>query len=122
MKAEVLTADPSQEYLTPEGCYILKYPNEEADEDASIARARVPPGVTTQWHRLDGIEERYVILSGRGRVEVTGLAPADVGPGDVVRIPAYAAQRIANTGAADLVFYCVCTPRFRQEKYEVCEP
>jgi oxalate decarboxylase/phosphoglucose isomerase-like protein (cupin superfamily) len=41
--------------------------------------------------------------------------------GDVVSIPAACAQRIANTGAGDLVFLAVCTPRFVQEAYEEIE-
>jgi hypothetical protein len=30
-------------------------------------------------------------------------------------------QRIANTGTDDLVFYCICSPRFTQECYESLE-
>ena len=82
----------------------------------SIARARVAAGVTTRWHALDGIVERYVILEGRARAEV-GDVVADVGPGDVVLIPPQCRQRIANTGRGDLVFLAICTPRFRPEAY-----
>lgn len=32
------------------------------------------PGVTTRWHRVKGTSERYVILEGKGRVEVGTLA------------------------------------------------
>ena len=46
------------------------------------------------------------------------LAPTLVGPGDVVVIPAGVPQQITNVGDADLVFYCVCTPRFRPDGYE----
>ena len=108
----------AQEFFTPEGCWILEIGNDEADPAASIARARVTPGITTQWHRLAGIDERYVIVSGTGRVELTPATVADVGPGDVVYIPAGVGQRITNTGAADLVFLCVCTPRFVPSAYE----
>lgn len=34
-----------------------------------------------QWHRLVGIDERYIIVSGRGRVEVGDIMPTMVGPG-----------------------------------------
>jgi hypothetical protein len=40
---------------------------------------------------------------------------------DVVSIPPACAQRITNTGAGDLVFLAVCTPRFVQEAYEEIE-
>ncbi|NNC24982.1 cupin domain-containing protein, partial [Salinisphaera sp. USBA-960] len=59
---------------------------------------------------------------GRGRVEVAGLAPAEVTAGDALFIPADAAQRIANLGDDDLVFLAICTPRFVPECYEDLEP
>lgn len=109
--------DPATEFHTPERCYIVEIHNSEADPDCSIARARVEPGVTTQLHNLRGTIERYIVLEGRGAVEIAGAAPTPVGPLDVIRIPAGAAQRIANTGEVDLIFLCVCTPRFQKENY-----
>jgi mannose-6-phosphate isomerase-like protein (cupin superfamily) len=114
--------DPSAEFFTDEGCYILELSNTDADPDASIARARVLPGVTTRWHRLAGTAERYVILSGAGRVEVGELPAQQVGSGDVVLIPPGCRQRIACVGDADLVFLAICTPRFRPEAYEDLDP
>jgi mannose-6-phosphate isomerase-like protein (cupin superfamily) len=66
---------------------------------------------------LEGIVERYVIVHGKGRVEVGDLPPTLVGEGDVVRIPPNVAQRITNVGDEDLVFLCICTPRFIQNAY-----
>ena len=63
------------------------------------------------------LAESYVIAQGTGRMEVGDLPPADVAPGDTVFIPAGVRQRITNTGAADLVFYCICTPRFTSACY-----
>ena len=121
MNPGVKRPEGGKEYFTPEQCYILEISNSPDDEAASIARARVLPGVTTRWHRVRDTAERYFILSGRGRVEVGDLAPQDVGAGDVVLIPPSARQRIANTGEGDLVFLAICTPRFRNEAYEACE-
>ena len=45
------------EYLTDEGCWILELSNDAEDPAVSIARARVPPGQTTKWHKVIGIEE-----------------------------------------------------------------
>jgi mannose-6-phosphate isomerase-like protein (cupin superfamily) len=117
MNSEIRHADLVTEFHTPEGCWILEIANDTSDPGVSIARARVPPNVTTEWHYLTDIEERYVIVSGRGRVEIGDLPPTTVGPGDVVRIPAATRQRIANDGDADLLFYCVCTPRFVPAAY-----
>ena len=105
------------EFDTAERCAILEISNDADDAACSIARARVAPGVTTEWHWLEGIDERYVIVSGHGRMEVGDLPPAIVGAGDVVRIPAGVPQRITNVTDADLVFLAVCTPRFVQTAY-----
>ena len=117
MKPVIRRAGASAEYYTDERCDILELSNSEDDPDASIARARVAPGVTTRWHRLRATTERYVILEGRGRVEVGELPPQFVEPGDVVVIPPLCRQRIANVGDGDLVFLAICTPRFRPDNY-----
>ena len=117
MTPAVRRASDVVEFESAERCWILEVANDADDPACSIARARVAPGVTTEWHFLAGIAERYVIVSGRGRVEVGELPPTDVGPGDVVRIPPDVPQRITNVGAVDLIFYCVCTPRFDAAAY-----
>ena len=121
MNPEIRHPDPDAEYLTPERCHILEVANDANDPDVSIARARVEPGVTTAWHRLNGIDERYLIVSGEGRVEVGDEPAAAVRPCDVVRIPAGVRQRITNTGDMDLVFYAICSPRYREAAYESLE-
>jgi len=105
------------EYETPERCRIVEIHNTGDDAQCSIARARVAPNTTTALHALRAIEERYVILEGRGAVEVDGGAPVMVGVLDVVTIPSGVSQRITNAGQSDLVFLCICTPRFRQDAY-----
>ena len=118
MNKAIKRIDPRAEFYTAERCYIIELSNSPDDPEASIARARVAPRVTTRWHRLAGTTERYVIVEGRGRVEVGRLPPQEVGPGDVVLIPPSCPQRITNLGQGDLIFLAVCTPRFRQEVYE----
>jgi mannose-6-phosphate isomerase-like protein (cupin superfamily) len=110
------------EYFFAEGCFITEWWNTSADQAVSVARARVKPGVTTRWHRLRNTTERYLILEGRGRVEVGDGPPEDVGPGAVVLIPPGVRQRITNLGDADLIFLAVCTPRFTLAGYEDMEP
>lgn len=112
MQPTILRRDAGSEFYTEERCHIVELANVADDPQASIARARVVPGVTTRWHRLHGIAERYLIVAGRGRVEVGDLPVTDVGPGDVVLIPPGVRQRIANMGPDDLVFLAICTPRF----------
>ena len=121
MLETVLRPSPADEYYTDERCFVLEASNIPEDPEVSIARARVEPGVVTRWHRLAGVTERYYILSGRGRAEIGNLPPRDVVPGDVLLIPPLVRQRIANTGTDDLVFLCVCSPRFLPEAYEDIE-
>ena len=109
--------DAAKEFATAERCHILETYNAAADESLSIARARVEPGVTTAWHAVEGTVEHYIIVEGRGRVELGDSAAEEVGPGDVVVIPAGVRQRIMNAGTTDLIFYCVCTPRFQARNY-----
>ena len=110
-----------EEYYFEEGCFILELSNIEADPACSIARARVEPGQTTRWHRLTGITERYVILEGKGLVEIDHGEGRRVAPGDVVIIRPGQDQRITNTGAEDLIFLAICTPRFVPEAYQDTE-
>jgi mannose-6-phosphate isomerase-like protein (cupin superfamily) len=121
MKAAITLQSPGNEFYTPEKCYITELSNTPDDREASIARARVEPGVTTRWHRLRGTAERYYILNGRGRVEVGKLPPQEVNAGDIVLIPAMCRQRITNIGSEDLVFLAICTPRFSSDVYEDIE-
>lgn len=113
--------DPASEFRTEERCAIVELSNVDHDPEVSIAQARVAPGVTTAWHRLRNTTERYVVLAGSGRVEVGDLPAAEVGPGDVVLIPPMCRQRIANTGAGDLLFLAICSPRFVPDAYESLE-
>ncbi len=118
---------PRGEYWFSEGCFVDEWSNTPDDPACSICRARVPAGGLTRWHWLNATTERYVVLSGRGPMGLgAGGAPSpivatttrEVGPGDVVVIPAGTPQRIAALGGEDLVFLAICTPRFTPECYQ----
>ena len=117
MKEAIKRITPDAEFFTPEQCYILELSNTPEDSEASIARARILPGVSTRWHKVIDTAERYVILQGQGIVEIGELAPQEVGAGDVVLIPPSCPQRITNNGTDELVLLAICTPRFLQENY-----
>lgn len=119
--ARIVDNTAATEFYIGERCHIIEWWNSPEDAQASMARVRVEPGVATRLHRLRGVSERYLILHGRGRMQVGELAPTQVGPGDVAVIPAGVAQRIVNLGDEDLVFLAVCTPRFLPECYEDLE-
>jgi mannose-6-phosphate isomerase-like protein (cupin superfamily) len=108
-------AKPAERW-TRERCFISELLNSDRQPDVSIARARVEPGVTTELHTLS-VYEWYVIEKGRGLMRIGDRELFPVGPGDSVTIPKHSAQQITNNGRGDLVFLCVCVPRFLQECY-----
>ena len=118
MKATIKKKNNNKEFYTDEQCYIIELSNTADDPDSSIAQARVKTGITTRWHRLKGITERYCIISGSGRMELGNLEPQNVSAGDIVLIPPMCRQRITNIGTDDLIFLAICTPRFINEAYE----
>lgn len=120
MDFRIVRKEINREFFTDEQCFIIDS-SDPSDTSMSIAIARVEPGVTTVSHLLDGIDERYLIISGHGRMEVGDQAPADIRSGDIVYIPAGTKQRITNLGSDDLIFYCVCTPPFDSERYRSLE-
>ncbi len=117
MKAGIISPDLDSEFYTSEKCHIVELSNSPDDPQVSIARVRVEPGVTTQWHYLKRPFERYYILEGQGRMEIGELPPQDVTPGFVVLIPPMCRQRITNTGSEDLLFLAICSPRFSVDDY-----
>ncbi|NND47129.1 MAG: cupin domain-containing protein [Woeseiaceae bacterium] len=108
------------ESWTSERCYITELLNDAEQPEVSIARARVEPSVTTERHALS-VAEWYVIESGQGLMCVGDSEPIAVRAGDTIAVPKCVAQQIANTGNDDLVFLCVCAPRFSQECYTSLE-
>lgn len=117
MIPEITSAATVDEYFTEERCFIRELSNSADNDQLSIALARVEPGITTEWHALKNTAERYLLIQGKGLVELDAMEPTEVSAGDMVEIPANCRQRITNTGDSDLLFYAVCTPRFRPENY-----
>lgn len=103
-KLSIIQNKSDSEYYFEERCFINEWWNSASDEEVSIARARVEPGVTTRLHSLKDVTEHYIILEGKGRVEIGNLVPQAVSPGDVVLIPPITPQRITNIADSDLIF------------------
>lgn len=114
MNPKIVKANSIPENPTYERCSIAE--NYSA-ADISIARARVKAGGSTVAHHLKDVQEIYLIASGKGIVNVGDLQPAEVAEGDVIVIPAGVSQKITNIGKTDLVFYCICTPKFTADCY-----
>lgn len=112
--------DLPREFWTGERCWITELLNHDRYPEVSVARTRVEPGVTTELHSLS-VSEWYLIESGRGVMFVGDNPPRDVAVGDVVTIPKHVTQKIQNCGDLDLVFLCICAPRFSQKSYTSLE-
>ena len=120
MTEPVFKAGSDEEFWTSERTYIHEHINIESIPDFSLADSRVEPGIVTELHSLS-VNEWYFIRQGSGLMEVGGGPQIEVGPGDTVEIPAGVSQRITNTGATDLLFQCICVPRFTPDCYRSLE-
>lgn len=121
MMASGVNRHHASETLTEERCHIRELLNSDADPKVSIAQARIEQGVTTAWHAVLNTEERLIVRAGSGEVEIGGAKAESIAEGDTVMIPAGVKQRVRNTGNADLIFDCVCTPRFEWRNYQSLE-
>jgi mannose-6-phosphate isomerase-like protein (cupin superfamily) len=114
---QIISDKSLTEFFTPEQCFISEVLNDPSFPSFSIAKARVEPGVTTETHKLADTHEVYYIIEGMGVMYIDGNEAKPVGPRDAVYIAANSSQRITNTGTSDLIFLCICTPRFVPESY-----
>lgn len=117
MKPLIIKQSEIDEFYTEERCFIRELLNSNADPGLSYALARVEPGITTVLHSLKSTSERYLVIAGTGTMEVGTLPPASVSKGDLVLIPPDTPQRITNDGSEDLIFCCICAPRFEFSVY-----
>jgi len=118
---KLIKSDSQVEQYFEERCFITEIINDETLPGLSIARARVLPGITTILHSLSPSIEIYYILQGEGEMEIDGSITGRVKTGDTIYIPAGESQRIKNCGDGDLIFLCVCNPRFSVEQYKTLE-
>jgi mannose-6-phosphate isomerase-like protein (cupin superfamily) len=114
MEPRIVKAEALSEYESSERCFIAE---SWSSPEVSIARATVKPGVATVPHHLRATNEIFVIVQGEGKAKIGKLKPTKVETGDTVFIPAGISQQITNIGKSDLIFYCICTPRFTQDCY-----
>ena len=103
------------EYWLGERIYIRELMNAPEEPDISLARFRVPPGNSTQLHKLT-ITEWYVMESGTGAVEIDGQKTR-MGVGDNLKISPGQSQRVINGGEEELVFQSICMPRWTPDCY-----
>jgi mannose-6-phosphate isomerase-like protein (cupin superfamily) len=85
----------------------------------SVTWVDVPPGAEQRLHSHDESEQVYVVVRGRGRMNVAGDIE-EVEEGDLIFIPPGADHGIANDGSEDLVYVTTASPPVSMEElYQV---
>jgi mannose-6-phosphate isomerase-like protein (cupin superfamily) len=104
----------AEPFTTKDGSTIRVLLDAEAGGAAnqSLAEASLDGGQATDRHYHAATEEIYVVLEGRGEMEVDG-ARREVGPGDAVLIPPGAWHELR--AAEPMRFLCCCAPPYRHE-------
>lgn len=105
-----------QEYFFEEGCHIIEVMNQDEEPNLSFAQARVEIGQKTRLHELKQTTEYYYITQGQGVATVSNQRFV-LSKGDLLKIGPGESQMIENTGAEDLIFMCICQPRFEPRNY-----
>ena len=75
----------------------------------------VPPGAEQRAHSHPDSEQVYVIVRGRGRMQVAGDVES-VTEGDLVFIPPSTQHAISNDGSEDLVYVAAASPPVSMEE------
>lgn len=103
-------------YVTADGSTIREWvgPGYSPARNQSLAEATLPPGASTIAHHHAVSEELYLFTSGRGRLRI-GEEERDVQSGDCAVIPPGQVHQVHNSGDADLVFVCACSPAYSHE-------
>lgn len=116
----IIKKGQSKAFWTEERCHITEILNHSHVKNLSLAQASVQPLITTQVHSLD-CDEIYYILSGNGILHLDG-SDFPLSSGDAAYIRKGKSQSITNPSPChDLIFLCICTPRFEPDYYTSLE-
>jgi len=107
-------------FETKDGSLIreLIHPNQQKNQQQSLAEAIVYPDQTTALHRHRKSEEIYYIQQGQGQMTL-GQHKFDVRVGDSICILAGVSHCIKNTGKDNLHILCCCAPAYSHEDTEL---
>lgn len=118
MKEEIINHNPSSEFYSDnERCHITELYNLHKDENLSIAKARVEKGVSTAFHSLKDVDEKYVILLGQGIVEVGELPPTEVLHLEMLYVSLPEQNKELQTLAIQILFFSVSAPQGLKRSY-----
>jgi mannose-6-phosphate isomerase-like protein (cupin superfamily) len=108
------------EFIAGDGTLLRELLHPDKDQVSlrySIARAIVPPRMSSLPHQLAS-SEVYYILSGSGTMHIDSES-SPVSPDHLVYIPPGAVQFIDNTSPEPLVFLCIVDPAWRAEDEKI---
>jgi len=106
---DVRSLDAVEPFTTKDGSTIRELHHTARQ---SLAEASLAPGQSTQRHYHRDSEEIYLVLEGRGELEVDD-ATREVGPGDAVLIRPGARHELR--ALEPLRFLCACAPAYQHE-------
>lgn len=112
---DVRSRADAQPFTTADGSTIRVLIDHEtaSARKQSLAEATLDPRQATKRHYHAESEEIYVMLEGRGKIEVDGERRT-VGPGEAILLPPGAWHQIF-AGDEQLRFLCACAPPYRHE-------
>jgi mannose-6-phosphate isomerase-like protein (cupin superfamily) len=105
----VRSLDAVEAFTTKDGCTIRELQLTDAQ---SLAEASLDTGQATERHYHRASEEIYMVLEGRGALEIDGETRV-VGPGDAALIPPGAWHTIR--ALEPLRFLCCCAPPYSHD-------
>jgi mannose-6-phosphate isomerase-like protein (cupin superfamily) len=112
---QVRTRDDAEPFTTADGSTIrVLLDATHGTRNQSLAEATLAPGQATQRHYHAASEELYVVLAGRGELEVDGER-GPVGPGAAILIAPGAWHQIRAEGDEELRFLCCCAPPYSHD-------
>jgi mannose-6-phosphate isomerase-like protein (cupin superfamily) len=111
---QVRSRADAEPFTTKDGSTIRVLLDAEAGGagNQSLAEASLDDGQATERHYHAATEEIYVVLEGRGEMEVDG-ARSEVGPGDAILIPPGAWHELR--AVEPMRFLCCCAPPYSHE-------
>ncbi len=103
-------------FVTKDGSTIreLMHPALHGNSHQSFAEATIPTGTKTLLHRHRRAEEIYHVTAGSGHMTL-GEKEFAIAAGDTICIAPGTPHCVANTGPADLVILCACSPPYSHD-------
>ena len=109
---QIRSREDATPFTTADGSTIrVLLDAESGAANQSLAEAWLEPGQATQRHYHGRSEELYVVLDGRGEMELDGER-ACVVAGDAILIPPRVWHRITASGDGPPRFLCCCAPAY----------